>query len=330
MTSTPGSESVDVVIVNWNTGGRLRACLRSIERSDRSVLPVHRVVVVDNASHDGSALGLGLPSPLRLTTLHNGRNLGFAAACNQGAAYCSSTYLLFLNPDAELYPDTLRIVGEFMGSPEAAQVGICGGRMLDESGGPGISCSRFPTLTSYIGGMTGLDRVLPALFRPRHLRPAELRGSRVVDQVIGAFSLVRSSLFGDLGGFDERFFLYLEDVDLAMRARRQGWLSYYLSEARVRHIGNVSSDQIRGRRLGYSLCSRSLFAFRHWPGWKARLLIVLTLSVELTARTTRAALRGSREELRDTASGYRDYLSWLLRSMPVGSTQGERWTSSAV
>ncbi|MEY9964984.1 N-acetylglucosaminyl-diphospho-decaprenol L-rhamnosyltransferase [Streptacidiphilus sp. MAP12-16] len=319
---------LDVVIVNWNTGDRLQACLRSIERSDRSVLPVDQVVVVDNASHDGSAEGLELPS-LRVTTVHNRRNLGFAAACNQGAAHCSGTYLLFLNPDTELYPDTLRTVGEFMRTQEAAVVGICGGRMLDERGQPGISCSRFPTLTSYIGTMTGLDRALPAVFPPHHLAAAELTGSGAVDQVIGAFSLVRRSLFDDLGGFDERFFLYQEDVDFALRARRRGWLSYYLSDARVQHIGNVSSDQIRGLRLSYSLCSRSLFAFHHWPRWKASLLVALTLSVELTARVARAVLRGSRAEVRDTATGYRDYLRWLLRSMPSAYRGSDPWTASA-
>lgn len=320
---------LDIVIVNWNTGDRLRACLRSIERSDRSLLPVDRIVVVDNASHDGSADRLELPS-LRVTTMRNRRNLGFAAACNQGVEPCSGAYLLFLNPDTELYPDTLRIVGEFMRTPEAATVGIFGARMLDEQGRTDVSCSRFPTLASYVGSMTGLDRALPALFPPHHLPPAELTRSRAVDQVIGAFALVRRSVFDDLDGFDERYFLYLEDVDLALRALRRGWQSYYLSDARVVHIGNVSSDQVRGRRLHYSLCSRSLFTFQYWPRWKAALLVALTLSVELTARVTRAALRRSRTELRDTAAGYRDYLRWLLHAMPDSCGRSDPWNRPAV
>lgn len=312
MTSAPAALSVGVVIVNWNTGDRLGNCLRSIESTDRSVLSVSEVVVVDNASHDGSAQGLEIRA-LPLSVVHNRANLGFATACNQGAAVCAGDYLLFLNPDTELYPDTLRVVGEFLRTEPAARVGICGGQMLDARGEPGISCSRFPTLGICVGTMTGLDRMLPAVFPPHHLRPGETRESRPVDQVIGAFYLVRRSLFRSLGGFDERYFLYYEEVDFALRARECGWPCYFLRTARVFHAGGASTDQVRGRRLGYLLCSRSRYAYRHWPARQARLLVALSLSVELTARISRAVLRGSRTELRDTAAGYTDYVRWLLR-----------------
>lgn len=311
MTGARTAPVADIVIVNWNTGRYLQECLHSIARADRSALVVHSVVVVDNASSDRSACDLDLSGP-RLKVITNARNRGFAAACNQGAALCGSEYLLFLNPDTRLLPDTLRIVGEFLRTQSAERVGICGVRIVDEQGRPRISASRFPSLRAYVGMMTGLDRLLPALFPPRHLTPEETLQSGPVDQVIGAFYLMRRSLFEALEGFDERYFLYFEEVDLALRASRQGRPSYFLRAARVYHAENVSTDQIRGTRLSHSLRSRTLFAFQHWPRLRACLLLALSLTVEPAARLLRAALRGSGRELRDTAVGYVGFLRWLL------------------
>ena len=300
----------DIVIVNWNTGRYLQECLRAVVRADRSRLRVARIVVVDNASTDESLHGLdtaGIP----LDVVRNPRNRGFAAACNQGAAHGDSDFLLFLNPDTELYPEALSAVAGFLGTPAADTVGICGGRMVDERGRTAISCSRFPSLRIFFGKMTGLDRLVPALLPPHHLRPEEIAASGPVDQVIGAFFLVRRPLFEELGGFDEHYFLYFEETDLALRARRRGLRSYYVHEARVHHIGQVSSAQLGGGRLCHSLCSRTRYAFRHWPRLHASLLVLLTLTIEPAARLGRALLRGSPSDCRATLVGYGGYLSWL-------------------
>ncbi|HEV8559971.1 MAG TPA: sugar transferase [Actinophytocola sp.] len=302
--------NTDIVIVNWNTGNYLRECLRSIALADQSELAVGEVVVVDNASTDESASDLaaeGLP----LRVISNATNLGFAGACNQGAAGCRSDQLLFLNPDTRLHRGALRAVGRFLETVAAQRVGICGARIVDEQGRPTVSCSRFPTLRILVGKMTNLDRVLPHIFPPHHLRSEETLTSQPVDQVIGAFYLVRRSLFVELGGFDEGYFLYYEEVDLALRARQRGWLSYLVSEAQVQHVGNVSTNRVRAARLGHSLSSRTRFARQHWPRWQAALLVALTLSVELAARLARAAVHRSPTELRDTVAGYRAYLRWL-------------------
>ena len=154
------TSSIHIVIVNWNTGDYLSQCLQSIVIADRNDVNVARVTVIDNASTDGSAANLGV-FDLPLEVVHNSRNIGFSAACNQGAAGSEAAYLLFLNPDTRLLPDTLAIVTSFMDSDQAAHIGICGGQVLDRDGEPGISCSRFPTLAVFFGKMTGLDRLLP-------------------------------------------------------------------------------------------------------------------------------------------------------------------------
>jgi N-acetylglucosaminyl-diphospho-decaprenol L-rhamnosyltransferase len=180
-----------------------------------------------------------------------------------------------------------------MEDERAADVGICGVQVVDDEEKPTISCARFPTLRVLLGEMTGLHLVLPRLF-PRHqLTVDETSHSRVVDQVIGAFFFVRRDLFARLGGFDERYFLYFEEVDLALRAHRLGARSYFLKEARIVHAGNVSSNQVRGTRLYHLLRSRLLFAYEHWPRWQAGVLVVLTLSVEPVARVVRAGWRAA-------------------------------------
>jgi hypothetical protein len=254
---------VDIVIVNWNAGPWLRDCLESLAACDQG--DIARVTVVDNASADGSADGLD-DLPLPLETIRNRRNVGFAAACNQGAARGTSEYLLFLNPDTRLFPDTLRTVVRFMSSDEGAGVGICGVEIVDGAGHLTISCSRFPTLRIVFGRMTGLDRVAPRLLPSQHMAPAELVESRPVDQVIGAFYLVRRHLFTAAGGFDERYFMYFEDVDLAERLSRAGWLHVYAPSAVVVHEGGhaTSREPHRMQRVHHTSALRYLSG--QYPG----------------------------------------------------------------
>jgi N-acetylglucosaminyl-diphospho-decaprenol L-rhamnosyltransferase len=297
------TKSVHIVIVNWNTGDELRVCLASIAATAPHGPLVERVTIVDNASSDGSADRLD-DVPLPLGVVRNSWNAGFAAACNQGAADSTADYLLFLNPDTRLPPNTLGTVMAFMESEHAATVGICGVQILESDGRPGLACARFPTLRVLFGKMVGLDHLLPQLFPSHHLTSAELRHSQPVDQVIGAFYFVRRELFTELGGFDERYFIYFEEVDFSLRARHAGRSTYFLKDAVAYHVGNVSSDQVPDIRLYHSLRSRILFAYKHWPRLHASLLVALTLTVELLARLARAAWRRSVSEILTTLSAY--------------------------
>ena len=297
----PGS--IHIVIVNWNTRDYLRRCLQSIALTDRENVSLAQVTVVDNASTDGSAVDLedlGLP----LEVVQNRRNIGFAAACNQGAASSEADYLLFLNPDTRVFPDTLGVVTGFMDGEQTASIGICGGQVLDPAGGPAISCARFPTLPVVFGKMTRLCAVLPRVFPSHHLTPAETRQSGFVDQIIGAFFVVRRNLFTRLKGFDTRYFLYYEEVDFTRRALQSGFHSYFLKDARILHSGSISAGQVRDLRLYHSLRSRQIYARRHWPRRHAILLAVLTLAVELPARLTIAVLRRRRSDFSATVSAY--------------------------
>ena len=296
---------LSLVIVNWNAGAQLRRCLDSIQRY-RSA-KVSRVIVVDNGSTDGSDAGLeALPG---LTLIRAGRNLGFAAACNLGARDLGGDYLLFLNPDAAIEEQTLEQVLAFMEDPANAQVGICGVQLLDEAGHVARSCARFPSVSGLIWHALGLDRVMPTL--GHRMSEWDHLQSQLVDHVIGAFFFVRSGVFRALGGFDERFFVYLEDLDFSLRARQTGWRTFYLAETRAFHAGGGASRQIRARRLFYVLRSRLLYADKHFSRPGALLVLLVTLLLEPLSRTTWALWLRSWEGLKETWRAYGMLLHWL-------------------
>lgn len=310
VTVEPGAGQIGVVVVNWNSGEQLRRCLGSLAEQQAEAA-VAQVVVVDNASSDGSADDLeSLELPLKV--VRNPLNRGFGAACNQGARLVDCEFVLFLNPDTTLFQGSLDAPLVFMRRPENGSVGICGVQLVDEDGRIATSCSRFPSLGRFAAKAFGLT-VLPGL-RRLGVRMAEWghADTRDVDQVMGAFFLIRRRLFEDLGGFDERFFVYFEEVDLSLRARRAGWRSVFLAEARVFHAGGGTSRQVKARRLFYSLRSRLLYGFKHFTRGQAWSLVALTLLVEPVSRLLLALAAGRGSEALHTLRGY----AMLLRELP--------------
>jgi N-acetylglucosaminyl-diphospho-decaprenol L-rhamnosyltransferase len=295
---------LDIVIVNWNTGVQLDACLESIALANRADLHLNRVVIVDNASSDRSLENLG-KSTLSLHLTCNSENQGFARACNQGAAGSTADFLLFLNPDTVLTLDSLCRPLAFMAQPENANVGIIGIQLLDGHGRVSSSCSRFPTTGCVLAEIFGIDRLYPSA--AQRMDDWNHADSRAVDQVMGAFFLIRRDLFESLGGFDERFFVYFEEVDLSFRARSFGYSSYYLSDCRAIHKGGGSSEQVKAKRLFYSLRSRILYSYKHFGFFPATLVLLATLLIEPFTRLFLAAARGSIQGIAATVEAY-----WFL------------------
>jgi N-acetylglucosaminyl-diphospho-decaprenol L-rhamnosyltransferase len=303
--------SLDIVIVNWNTGSHLRECLNAIEQATRTHFDLGQVVVVDNASTDDS-LDAVEESALPLLVVRNSVNRGFGPAANQGAAAGSSDLLLFLNPDTRVAADVIDRTVAFMVDSNNSSIGICGARMIGADGEDEFSCWRFPTFWIWVGKLTGLSYAFPWLIPMQRMTPEEVGGSGTVDQVIGAYFLIRRSLFEALSGFDERFFMYLEDVDLSLRARELGYSSYFMADAPVYHVGRVSSEQVLGRRLFYLLQSRTEYARKHWPRWQASVLALLMLVVEFPVRSVAAAVRRRPHEVRHLGEAALLYGRYLL------------------
>lgn len=304
-----------IVVVNWNSGNQLRACIGSV--GDDNYGSACEVIVVDNGSTDSSAELFNDSSIFNL--IHAGVNLGFGKACNLGAKQASAEYLLFLNPDAAVYPGTLKKALAFMQKPTNAQVGICGVQLVDESGHVARSCARFPSAGGLVAHAIGLDRIFPRLGHFMAEWPHDT--TREVDHVIGAFFLVRRALFESLGGFDERFFVYLEDLDFSLRARQAGWRTVYLADVQAFHAGGGTSNQVKARRLFYSLRSRLLYAAKHFSAGGAVLVFLATLLLEPLSRTGLALARRSWPALTETWAGYAMLWRWLPQWVFKGVTR---------
>jgi GT2 family glycosyltransferase len=149
-----------------------------------------------------------------------------------------------------------------------------------------------------------LSRLWPSVFKPHLLSGSACLETRDVDQIIGAFFLVRRSLFERLGGFDERFFVYFEEVDFSMRARELGFRSRLLAEATACHHGGLSSEQVRAERLFYSLRSRLLYAAKHFSAPERGSVAAVTLFIEPLVRAAAAAGRLSGREIVETMRAY--------------------------
>lgn len=294
-----------IVIVNWNSREQLRECLGSLPAAAGRLASsgwTVQTVVVDNGSEDGSESGL----PAETLLLRNAENRGFAAACNQGArALGDCELLLFLNPDTRLYPDSLAhpvrwLIGQ-------TRVGIAGIQLEDEHGVLARSCARFPRLRHFFVQALGLERLYPAWGHA--MREWDHRDSRQVDQVIGAFFLIRGPLFRQLGGFDERFFVYFEEVDLARRASLAGWNSHFLADVRAFHKGGGTSDQVKAHRLFYSLRSRLAYFDKHGNGMDRIGIRLVTWGLEPLSRGLHLLLRRRWRELHELLRAYRMLLA---------------------
>ena len=296
--------SVHVVIVNWNSGSQLAECLQSFAAVAVDGVDIARVTVVDNASVDGSCDALPGPPSLPLLVIRNPENRGFAAACNQGAAGSGADFLLFLNPDTRLLAGALERPARFLQSPDNDAIGIVGIQLVDDAGHVARNCARMPSPWSLIGNSVGLDRLMPSVFPPLFLSAWAHDETRVVDQVMGAFTFIRRGVFEALGGFDERFFVYFEDLDLALRARARGWNSVYLTSAQAFHRGQGTTASAIGARTYQFSRSRILFALKYFSGAGAALVIVATLVFEPLARALASITSGRAGSLGDIVRAF--------------------------
>lgn len=299
----------DIVIVNWNSGAQLQACIESVRAHGEG--HVGRCIVVDNGSHDGSTGFLGGAQDVDL--VETGQNLGFGKACNLGAERGRSPFILFLNPDAFLLPGALAAPLAFLSAPENAKVGIAGIALENLDGSVQRTCSYSPSPARLLARSLGLDLAFPGTsMRMTSWDHAE---SREVDQVIGAFFCVRRSLFKNLSGFDERFFVYFEEVDFSRRAAQAGYSSHFLREASAFHAGGGVSSQVKAQRLFYSLRSRIQYGFKHFSRPAAFGVALVTLMIEPLTRLAQLLLKRRWSEIGDLRRGFGMLWRWALGAL---------------
>jgi N-acetylglucosaminyl-diphospho-decaprenol L-rhamnosyltransferase len=232
-----------VVVVNHNAGAYLRLCMESLGSSagDTSI----EVVVVDNASSDGSPED-ALEERPDLHLIRNRANRGFAAAANQGIAATSAPFVLLLNPDAEVVGGTLASLVKV--ARERPRAGAIGALVRNPNGSLQPSARRVPRLGEALGHAF-LGPLFPSnRFTRSYIMAGWDRASeREVEWVSGSAMLLRREALDQVGGLDEGYFMYVEDVDLCTRLRREGWKVLFSPELEVIHQIGVSTKGQRGR-----------------------------------------------------------------------------------
>jgi len=248
---------VSIVIVSFNTRDMLRECLLTTRNQGVTT----EVIVVDNASRDGSAAMVHAEFP-EVRVIACADNLGFAGANNLAFAEAVGRYVVLLNSDAFLGPETLaRAVAHMDAEPN---VGLAGGLLVGRDGHWQPSARLFPSVLNDFLSLTGLSVRFPSsrLFGRADRTWADPRRPADTDWVPGAFSIIRSEVLYTVGHFDPRFFLYYEEVDLCRRIKAAGYRVAYWPDLEVVHIGGESSKTVRRLSLSASGSQLTLWRMR--------------------------------------------------------------------
>jgi len=263
----PAGGGLSVVVVSYNSAPWLPACLRSLRAA--AFEPRPQILVVDNASTDGSARLVrdGYPE---ITLLENGRNVGYSRAVNQAWRESTGEYLLVLNPDIVVRPEALRILHRHL--EEHPQVALAAPRLLNPDGTLQYSCRRHYTTATYVLRRTFLRRLFPdhPVVRRHLMADWDHAQVREVDWVLGAAMMLRREALGGTV-MDERFFIYFEDVDLCLRLQHEGWAVVYHPDAvMLHHHRRASAQGFLNRRKYEHFKSWVKFSLKHASGERAQ------------------------------------------------------------
>jgi GT2 family glycosyltransferase len=236
MVHTP---ELSVIIVSWQVKDLLLQTLQSLFITKQTV--VFEVIVIDNASQDGSALAVKNKFP-QVKLIANQLNQGFAVACHQGASLAKGNILLFLNDDTKIFDKTLDQVCDFFEHHQ--NVGVMGCQILNPDLSLQSSVRLFPKLYDIIVILLKLHHFFPTLLNSYLYKSFDYQQKGVVDQVMGAFFVTPKVVWNKLAGFDKNFFIWFEEVDYCVRAKLLKYQVVYNPSIRIIHYGGASFHQL--------------------------------------------------------------------------------------
>lgn len=286
---------LSVIIVNYNVKFFLEQCLHSVIQAMRGM--EGEILVVDNASTDGSAAYFTNRFP-QVQFFWQSENIGFAKANNYALQKAKGALVLFLNPDTLVPEDCFEKCIAFMQAH--ADAGALGVQMIDGSGKFLPESKRaLPSILPALFRLSRLSQLFPhsSLINRYHLGHLSAEKNHVVEVLAGAFMLVRKKVLDQIGGFDERFFMYGEDIDLSYRIQQAGWNNYYFSECRIVHFKGESTRKHSLHYVKLFYEAMSIFVKKHYTGTQAILFrfliqtgIWIRASLSLLKRMMRPAV----------------------------------------
>ena len=253
------TKDVSIVIVSYNSGQFLNNCLESIYAHAKGLS--FEIILVDNASTDNSFVTI-CETFVTICGIKNKENLGFSAANNIGSSHASGKYILFLNPDTLLVDDAITTMHKFLESADNT-VAACGARLQNRDGSYSVSFGNFPTLFQQFSDIG--FRAFYKRYYDRKLSispPCNFIVPQPVGYLSGADIFIRKDIFQQIGGFDERYFMYYEDTDLFYRLHKAGYHSWLLPQVSITHIGSSTSDSDGTFNYSkYSMLEKSKYLF---------------------------------------------------------------------
>lgn len=306
--------SLSFIVVNRNTSDLLIKCLEHIFGSDLTTPP--EVIVVDNGSTDDSVKRVRNAYP-RVIVIEAGRNLGFASANNRAFAVANGEYLLLVNTDALLEKTCARTLLSLMqGRPEA---GMAGPQLLNADGSAQTSYEAVPTLATETLNRSLLKRLFPSRY-PGKKRV--LSGPESVEALIGAAMIIRRTALEQLGGFDEDYFFFLEETDLAVRMRSAGWQVLHEPRARATHLQGATAKTHHAEARIEFYRSRYRFFEKHYGRGRTkalRMVLTANLAANVLFLGCGALLTcGAVGSVKDKFRVRRDLWKWHWQGCPDG------------
>lgn len=257
-------------------------CVRTIETTTQN--QPYEIIVIDNASGGDDIAKLSARNTIKL--VYNAQNVGFGTANNQGARMAQGKYLFFLNPDAYLLNDAVSIWVDFMEKPENHSVACCGADLVDEQGNKQMAYGNFPSLAGIVSEL-GFYRFYRKYFEQN--LSISLRnygeGLKYVDYLLGAAMFVRTDIFKQVGGFDEDFFLYFEETELAYRFKKAGYRCVLIPQAKIMHSeGSFEKDCLPNyAKIKWFSESRQRY-FKKTKGWPTAFAAKVLLATQALFR----------------------------------------------
>ncbi|MEI6609309.1 MAG: glycosyltransferase family 2 protein [Deltaproteobacteria bacterium] len=297
--------AVSVIIVNWNTKNILTNCIDSIYQTIDNLS--YEIIVVDNASSDGSPELLQERYP-QVIKIFNSVNRGFGAANNQGFAVMKGKYALLLNSDTILTPGAINKFYSFASTHPQAAI-VCG-QLLNADGTRQNSIAAFPTLLTLAANTSLLEYIFPCWYpskRYKHSFPIE------VDSAIGACMMIDKKALEEVGFFDERYFFFFEETDLAYAFSRKSWSVYHIPDAFIYHLQGQSIGHNTGSRIEFYRSRYQFFRKWHNPPYYylARAIIFLRLLVNGFSSLISVVLTlGLSKKVRSKLAIYSELIHW--------------------
>lgn len=274
---------VSIIIVSYNTHDLLKACLNSIMAITNGVQ--FEIIVVDNNSSDGSVEMVSADFP-SVRIIRNHDNVGFGRANNIAILQSSAKYVFLLNSDTELRNNTVKILFDFMDTPENEKIFCCGGALYGGDGLPTHSYGNLPSILEILVSNFGLCRFMKRYYRDKLsiALPCTQSTPFTVPYVLGADMFIRRSALELAGKFDEDFFLYFEETELSFRHSRKGYYSYIVPEAEIVHLEGKSCSKRSVKAMAILEKSRLLY-FKKCHGvfaaYLAKLILMLAHGIRL-------------------------------------------------